>query len=59
MVLALLTPLLNLLLLVAPPMPAQLVVPGRSLGNPKLGAGAATRATLGPAAYARHRVRAG
>ena len=35
----------------APPTPAQLVVPGRSLGNLRLGADAATLATLGPAAY--------
>ncbi|RZK31059.1 MAG: hypothetical protein EOO63_05105, partial [Hymenobacter sp.] len=49
-VLFLLTPLLRLLL-IAPPTPAQLVVPGRRLGSLTLGADAATLATLGPAAY--------
>ncbi|MGI4867542.1 MAG: hypothetical protein ACRYFZ_26720 [Janthinobacterium lividum] len=34
-----------------PPTPAQLVVPGRSLGNLKLGADVATMASYGPAAY--------
>lgn len=35
----------------APPTPAQLVVPGRRLGNLKLGADVATLAPYGPAAY--------
>ena len=51
MLLLLLPPLLSLLPLLATPTPAQLVVPGRSLGNLKLGADAATLANLGPAAY--------
>ncbi|MFD1873259.1 hypothetical protein [Hymenobacter bucti] len=51
MLLFLLAPLPHLLPLLAPPTPAQLVVPGRSMGNLKLGADAATLATLGPAAY--------
>jgi hypothetical protein len=40
-----------LLSLGASPTPAQLVVPGRSLGNLKLGADAATLAPYGPANY--------
>ncbi|RYE67039.1 MAG: hypothetical protein EOO81_10875 [Oxalobacteraceae bacterium] len=44
------TPLLALAELAAPA-PAQLVVPGRSLGNLKLGADVATMAAYGPAAY--------
>lgn len=47
---SLLVPLLGLLLPIAPP-PAQLVVPGRSLGNLKLGVDVATLASYGPAAY--------
>jgi hypothetical protein len=39
------------LLLLTAPTPAQLVVPGRSLGNLKLGANVATMASYGPAAY--------
>jgi hypothetical protein len=46
----LLAPLLALLLAPTPP-PAQLVVPGRSLGNLKLGADVATLAPYGPADY--------
>jgi len=44
-------PTLLLLLFSTPPTPSQLVVPGRSLGNLKLGADAATLAALGSAAY--------
>ncbi len=47
----LLLPVLGLCSFVPPPTPAQLVVPGQSLGNLKLGADAATLANLGPAAY--------
>lgn len=43
--------MLGLCSFATPPTPAQLVVPGRSLGNLKLGANAATLANLGPAAY--------
>ena len=46
----LLAPLLALLLAPTPP-PAQLVVPGRSLGSLKLGADVATLATYGPPDY--------
>jgi len=46
----LLAPLLVLLLAPTPP-PAQLVVPGRSLGSLKLGADVATLATYGPPDY--------
>jgi hypothetical protein len=48
---ALLLSLLGLCSFAAPPTPAQLVVPGRGLGNLRLGADAATLAPLGPAAY--------
>lgn len=47
----LLAPLLGLLLSIAPTPPAQLVVPGRSLGSLKLGADVATMASYGPADY--------
>jgi hypothetical protein len=47
----LLLPLLGLCSFAAAPTPAQLVVPRKSLGNLRLGADAATLATLGPAAY--------
>lgn len=48
---SLLLPVLGLCSFASPPTPAQLVVPGRSLGNLKLGADAATLATLGPAGF--------
>ena len=47
----LLAPLLGLPSPAAAPTPAQLVVPGRRLGNLKLGADVATLAPYGPAAY--------
>jgi hypothetical protein len=43
--------LITLLSFTAPLPPAQLVVPGRSLGSLKLGADVATMASYGPAAY--------
>ena len=47
----LLLPVLGLCSFATPPTPAQLVVPGRSLGNLKLGADVATLASYGPADY--------
>lgn len=47
----LLTSLLGFFFSTAAPTPAQLVVPGRSLGSLKLGADVATLAPYGPAAY--------
>jgi hypothetical protein len=47
----LLLSLLGLCSFATPPTPAQLVVPGRSLGNLKLGADVATLASYGPADY--------
>jgi len=48
---ALLLLALGLCSFATPPTPAQLVVPGKSLGNLQLGADAATLANLGPAAF--------
>jgi hypothetical protein len=48
---SLLFPLLGLWAFTTPPTPAQLVVPGQSLGNLRLGADAATLDNLGPAAF--------
>ena len=44
-------PLLGIFALAITPLPAQLVVPGRSLGNLRLGADVATMTSYGPAAY--------